>query len=361
MKSPGKSAGVIEVDDEISRGYSSFHPRQAVNLYGHATAERALLDAWAGGRLPHAWLISGAKGIGKATLAFRFARFLLTGPSPDGDMFGAAPSSLQVPKDDPVFARVANFGHPDLVTVERPWNDKNKKWRDEITVDEVRKAGGFFQQTASGGGWRICIVDAADEMNPNAANALLKMLEEPPKQALLLLVAHAPGSLLPTIRSRCRRLVLQPLAADLVDKVLGEALPDLGETERRSLVEIADGSPGRAVALAAAGGVELHAEIEDLLGQLPRLDFGKVHALADKINRAKGARDGFATLADLLDQWLGRAVKRAALGNARQSRTYLAARDRCRHLFDRQDAVNIEKKQVLLNVFSAIEQAARDG
>ena len=355
-----KAPAIVDAED-ISVGYSSYQPRHAENLYGHAGAEKTLLDAWAGGRLPHAWLISGAKGIGKATLAFRFARFLLTGPSPEGDMFGAAPTSLYVPPSDPVFTRVAKFSHPDLMTVERPWNDKTKKWRDEITVDEVRKAGAFFQQTSSSGGWRICIVDAADEMNTNAANALLKVLEEPPKQGLLLLVSHAPGSLLPTIRSRCRRLLLQPLSGDLVEKVVHGVLPDLSDEDRQSLVDIADGSPGRAVALAAAGGVELHAELEGLLGQLPHLDFGKVHALAGRIGGAKGTRDGFATLAELLDQWLGRAVKRAALANSHQSRSYLTARDRCRHLFNRLDAVNLEQKQVLLNVFAAIEQAARTG
>ena len=355
-----KAPAIVDAED-ISVGYSSYQPRHAENLYGHAVAEKTLLDAWAGGRLPHAWLISGAKGIGKATLAFRFARFLLTGPSPDGDMFGAAPTSLHVPPDDPIFARVAKFSHPDLMTVERPWNDKTKKWRDEITVDEVRKAGAFFQQTSSSGGWRICIVDAADEMNTNAANALLKVLEEPPKQGLLLLVSHAPGGLLPTIRSRCRRLPLQPLSGDMVDKVVQGALPDLSVSDRQILVEIADGSPGRAVALAAAGGVELHAELEAMLGQLPRLDFAKVHGLAARLGGAKGGRDGFATLADLLDQWLGRAVKRTALANSHQARTYLTARDRCRHLFNRLDAVNLEQKQVLLNVFAAIEQAARAG
>ena len=166
---------------------NTWQPRHTADLIGHAEAERVLLEAHRSGRLPHAWLLAGQKGIGKATLAFRFARFLLCGES-GLDMFGTPPANLFVDPSEPVFSRIASSGHSDLLTVERSWNDKTNKWRGEIGVDDVRRLGPFFSQTAAEGGWRIAIVDAADEMNRNAQNALLKILEEPPSKGLLLLV-----------------------------------------------------------------------------------------------------------------------------------------------------------------------------
>jgi DNA polymerase-3 subunit delta' len=193
-------------------------PRQNPELFGHAAAERRLLDAWASGRLPHAWLICGPRGIGKATLAYRFARFLLKA----GDATGGSgrPASLASDPQDPVFRRVAAGGHADLLTVERGWDKKRERRRGEIIVDDVRDVGAFLRLTPAEGGWRVVVVDSADEMNPNAANAILKVLEEPPRRAALLLVSHAPGRLLPTIRSRCCRLVLKPLAEDAVARLV---------------------------------------------------------------------------------------------------------------------------------------------
>ncbi|MGB9368216.1 MAG: DNA polymerase III subunit delta', partial [Xanthobacteraceae bacterium] len=186
------------------------HPRQTLSLYGHFGAEQAFLESYRAGRVPHAWLIGGPRGIGKATLAYRMARFVFAYPSPQTAQNAA---SLALPPDHPVVRRVAAQGHPDLLALERVADDKGKVPM-FIPVDMVRRTIGFFGSTAGEGGWRVCIVDSADEMNAAGANALLKILEEPPSRCLLLVVSHAPGRLLPTIRSRCRHLALRALSAE---------------------------------------------------------------------------------------------------------------------------------------------------
>lgn len=337
---------------------STWQPRHAASLVGHAEAEQALLGAYQSGRLPHAWLIGGQKGIGKATLAFRFARFLLRGEH-GADMFGTPPRDLFVDPAEPVFSRIASSGHSDLLTVERSWNDKTNKWRGEIGVDDVRRLGPFFSQTAAEGGWRVAIVDAADEMNRNAQNALLKILEEPPSRGLLLLVCHAPGRLLPTIRSRCRALALRPLDDSAMEKVLGDILPTVQAKERQHLIRLSAGSPGRAMALHAAGGIELDGALNGLLASLGTGELTGWHALADKVSRAKNT-DSFEVVAELLDTWIMRQARGAALaGQPQRAQAWLEARARSTHLFERGDAVNLERKQVLLGVQGALAAAAR--
>src|SRR5271165_3045369 len=176
---------------------SAPEPRANPLLLGHEAAEATLAAALHSGRLHHAWLLTGPAGIGKATLAFRFARRLLAGHGGEG---------LQLDSTHPVFRRVAVGAHADLLTVERAFDPKRKRQRTEIVVDDVRRIGGFLHLTPAEGGWRVVVVDGADELNRNAANALLKVLEEPPPRALLLLTAAAPGRLPATIRSRTRRL-----------------------------------------------------------------------------------------------------------------------------------------------------------
>jgi DNA polymerase-3 subunit delta' len=171
-----------------------------------------LLNAYRSGRIPHAWLIGGAQGIGKATLAYRMARFVLAHRNPLASDVQHA-ETLWVDPSDPVARHVAAGAHGGLLTLERGLNDKGVM-RTVITVDETRETISFFGSTAAVEGWRVCIVDTVDELNPNAANALLKILEEPPRQSLFLLVSHAPARVLPTIQSRCRKLALRPLAVD---------------------------------------------------------------------------------------------------------------------------------------------------
>jgi DNA polymerase-3 subunit delta' len=200
-----------------------------MELFGHETAEKTLLDSWNSGRMPHAWLIAGRRGIGKATLAYRVARFALSqGAEQGGGLFGEDPvvaGNLAVDPAHPVCRQINASGHPDMTTIERSINPTTKKLRGEIVVDDVKRLSSFLSLTTAAGEWRVVIVDAADEMNRNAANALLKGLEEPPANTLFLLLAHAPGRLLPTIRSRCRVLSLSPLPEATVVELLARHAP----------------------------------------------------------------------------------------------------------------------------------------
>src|SRR5437879_2215507 len=199
-------------------------PRANPDLLGHQNAEAELRRLFDSGRMPHALLLSGPRGIGKATLAFRFARFVLAGGAGEGSsplLFAAADNGgLAIPPESGTFRRVASGCHADLLTVERAWDPRRRRLRSEIVVDDAREIGAFLRLTPAEGGWRVVVVDGADEMNRNAANAMLKILEEPPRLALLLLVAHSPGRLLPTIRSLCRRLPLAPLPPAIVRQLV---------------------------------------------------------------------------------------------------------------------------------------------
>src|SRR5262249_39191092 len=197
-------------------------------------------NAYKSGRIPHAWLIGGAQGIGKATLAYRMARFVLTHRDPLSPAVLRA-ETLAIDPDAAAARHIASGAHGSLLALERTANEKGVL-RTVITVDETRGTISFFGSTAAVEGWRVCIVDTVDELNPNAANALLKILEEPPQQSLFLLISHAPARVLPTIQSRCRKLRLRPLATD---DVIGAAA---------AAADIDKNDPALAEAAAAAEG-----------------------------------------------------------------------------------------------------------
>jgi DNA polymerase-3 subunit delta' len=360
---------------EAGLSASPDHPRHTAHLHGHAAAERSFLDAWNAGRLHHAWLIEGPRGIGKATLAYRIARFVLQGrQGPTGGLFGGAlpPASLDIDPESGTFHRVAAAAHADLLTIERSLTDKGRMRR-EIVVADARALPGFFAMTAAEGGFRVAIVDSLDEANRESVNSLLKIVEEPPAQALILLLAHRPGAVLPTIRSRCRRLQLHPLSEADVLTVLREHRPSLVPDEATLLARLAEGAPGRALRLADLGGAELHQQIGNLLGRLPALDLPGVHALGDRLGRnAEG--DGLSVLGELLDWWLTRIIRRAGGGQGTSAEAEegvlarLAGRgsldrwidlwEKAGRLVERAEALNLERKQVVLTLFGALARAA---
>ena len=269
---------------EPDRAPGAPHPRAAPALIGQDQAQARFLEAFNSGRLHHGWLITGPRGVGKATLAWAIARFLIASPPDGGGLFGASPApatSLDIGPDHPVAHRVAALSEPGLFLLRRGVDDKARppRLRSVITVDEVRKLRNFFALSAPGGGRRVVIVDAADEMNPNAANALLKLLEEPPENAVLLLVAHQPMRLLPTIRSRCRELRLGRLAPDDLAAVLRQTGADT--TAGPALLELADGSAGEALTLASLEGPALYARLVAVLAGAPGYDRAGAHALAN--------------------------------------------------------------------------------
>ncbi|APH56890.1 DNA polymerase III, delta' subunit [Granulibacter bethesdensis] len=284
-------------------------PRQTSRLYGHEAVEATLASSVRSGRLHHAWLLTGPAGIGKATLAYRFARWLLAG-APEGESSQQekkADSLLWLSPEHPVFRRVAADTHADLLSIEAGWDERRKRQRTEIVVDDVREIASFLHLTPAEGGWRVVIVDGADTLNRHAANALLKVLEEPPPRAILLLSCSSPGRLLPTIRSRCRMLRLQALEAAPMKDVLATLLPDLAASERDLLAGLSEGAPGRALQLAKEDGLALSRLAEDILRAPPSAS--QRHDLADMLTKGDTA---FSTFMLLLRAILVRMVRQAA-------------------------------------------------
>ncbi len=278
-------------------------PRENDLLLGQTGAEQHLADAVASGRMHHAWLITGPSGIGKATLAYRFARHLLAGGTPQG--------GLALPASNPTFRRVAAGTHADLLTVEREWDEKRKKLRGEIVIDTVRGIAGFLRLTPAEGGWRVVIVDGAEDINRNAANALLKVLEEPPPRAVLILVCSAAGRLLPTIRSRCRRLRMNALDDPTMAALLARYLPEADRARRERLASLSEGSIGRALTLADSDGIPAADLVGRVLDALPHPGSALGHDIADALGRHE---DAFATFMELLRGAVANAVRDVARG-----------------------------------------------
>jgi len=289
-------------------------PRANPLLLGHAGAEATILDSIRTGRMHHAWLIVGPEGVGKATLAYRFARRLLAGrPSED---------SLALDPANPVFRRVAAGSHADLLTIERVFNERTRRMQTQIAVEKVREINTFMSLTPAEGGWRVVVVDGAEELNQASANALLKILEEPPPRAILLLVCSAPGRLLPTIRSRCRRLRLTPLGDEPMGQLLSHYLPRLDVDERGRLITLAEGSPGRAMMLAEDEGLRIAVLVNKLLSDIPDLPMSRGYEIADFLGRGE---TGFATFMDLLRAGVAAAVRDSVRGRAEPEQERLAA------------------------------------
>ena len=344
-------------------------PRANPLLLGHEAAEAELRRLFQAGRLPHAILLAGPRGIGKATLAFRLARFVLAGGVAAGEGLATAPESG-------VFRRVAAGGHADLLTVERSFDPRRRRLRSGILAEEAREIAGFLRLTAAEEGWRVVVVDGAEEMTASAANALLKILEEPPQRSLLLLVSHSPGRLLPTIRSRCRRLPLSALPPALVRELLGSWLPDLPADQHDALAILADGSIGRAIELSEAGGVALYRSLLELLRQMPRLDAGALQGLADRLLRP-GAEAALRAVEELLSRLLAQLALAAARGGTpgeaavegeAQVIASLAARadaarwarlrEEIERSFARAADLNLDRRQALFGAFFAIAERA---
>jgi DNA polymerase III subunit delta' len=330
-------------------------PRETTALFGHAEAEQALLASYQSGRVPHAWLIGGPPGIGKATLAYRFARFVLAHPDPGASEVQKA-KSLAIEPDHAVARRIAAQAQGDLLVLERIVNEQTGKLYTVIRVEDVRRSVSFFGSTAGEGGWRIAIVDAVDDLQREGANALLKVLEEPPERALLLLVSNAPGRVLPTIRSRCRRLLLRPLDAADVARAVAAALEREVDDDILQAAGVADGSVARALGLLDEDAQALRQRVLDLIAQLPEPDPRALHALGD----ALGSSDPqtLETFMDLINGWLS-----TQLTGAAQSKTQMArvaeTWDKINRAARDVEAYNLERKPFAFAVFGALAQAAR--
>lgn len=365
-------AADIELQPEADRLEGFTSPRETPVLFGHAEPQAMITEALASNRMHHAWLLSGPMGIGKATFAYRVARAALARPD-ERDPFGG----LEIDPASATARQVAALSHPGLLVIRRNYDPKAKRFQATIPVDEVRRLKSFLALTADAGSRRVVIVDSADELNINAANALLKSLEEPPPRTLFLLITATPGRLLPTIRSRCRVLSFSPLSEADLKRATAAALRSAGRDEPdeaawSAATVMAGGSPRRALALFENGGLALQARLDKILSALPKLDLKSVHALGDELQGAANEQK-FQLFFSLLENTLARLIKAAALDSGHPADLALAqkligearlatfaglwetiARDKAGTL-----ALNLDRKSLILACFARLEAAAK--
>lgn len=368
------AAQQVEALPEADRLGDFPHPRDTARLFGLEAGEAMLAEALAEGRTHHAWLLSGPQGIGKATLAYRFARAALASPD-ERDPSG---TSLSVPENSIAARQVRALSHPGLLLIRRPYDTKAKRFTTSIPVDEVRRLRSFLSHRAAGDGWRVVIVDQADDLNVNAANALLKSLEEPPERTVFLLISSAPGQLVPTIRSRCRDLVLPALSDKDLRAAAEQALavaelkaPD--QSEWSALIALAGGSTGRLLGLLGGGGIELQGHVDRLIETLPRVDWNAVHRLGDEL-QPTAANERFELFYELLLETLARLIRVAVTGEGTDAERQRASRimgearlasfaglwERIAREKAQTVGLNLDRKGLILDTAANLAAAAQD-
>ena len=328
-------------------------------LMGHEYAEKILLDAWKNNSLHNSWLISGVEGIGKATLAYRFARFLLAADESKKDSY----NSLNVAESSDVFRLVASDSHPDLKVLSRDYTETDRKKilkaikdgeplsADEmsglkkssfIKVDDVRLINEFLSKRASNDGWRVVIVDSVDDMNSASANAILKILEEPPHKTMMILISHNPNRLLATIKSRCSKLDLRPLDDVTVASLLRRYRPTLSEPQVKQLVSICSGSIGKAIIYADNDALGLYSELSSLLAAGAKF---KINDLLRFCDDALESEERFYLTQELILKCMAEKLKSSS-----QPENVLEVWDKTLKMFDNVERINMDKKQTLINV-----------
>jgi DNA polymerase-3 subunit delta' len=368
----------IEALPESDRLSGFPHPRHTVNLFGHEGAERGLAEAFQGGRMHHGWLIAGREGVGKATLAYRLARHVLA-EAHERDPFA---QTLAVADDATASRQVRALSHPGLLLLRRPWDAKSKRFTTTIPIDEVRRLRAFLGHRGAEDAWRVVLVDSADDLNTNAANALLKSLEEPPARTIFLLLTARPGDILPTIRSRCRLLHLEPLGSEPLRKAVRQALTASSEdvtdalpapSEWPILERLAEGSVRRLLGLRGGGGLALYQRVYGLITALPKVDWAAVHTLSDEL-AGTAAEQRFMLFYDLLLGMLERLIRAGAGAGAGDTDEVALARRLMPEgslatwaelwetlVQEKADAVllNLDRKSLIMGSFIRLERAAK--
>ena len=325
------------------------HPREVFELTGHEGAETAFEEARSRGRLHHAWLLTGTEGVGKATFAYRAARRLLGAPP------NAAYGVLGASPDHPVSRQIIARSHPDIMVLERFGDDG--KPRKSIPVDEARKLGDFFSKSPASAPHRVAIIDAADDLNVNAANAVLKTLEEPPPRGVILLISHSPGGLLPTIRSRCRRLAFQALPENEVTSFVS-ARTNANPEEAIRLARMSRGAPGKALALALAGAVAVDDAAKEILLSLPGMDEALALSLADRFRGGEGQAQFNLLLERLAERVHAHVTRLAAEGHGGLDR-WASAWETLQRLPREVEAVNLDRADAFFTALAELRAAAR--
>jgi DNA polymerase-3 subunit delta' len=339
-------------EEEVDPREGPLHPRHRRHIHGHEAAERRLLDAYHSGKFHHAWLLTGPKGVGKATLAYRLAKYLLRYP----DASSAPPDSLSLPDGDTVAAQVDARAHPDLLVIQR--EVEKGKLKAGINVTVSRKAASFFSKTAGAGGWRVAIVDAVEDMNIASANAILKTLEEPPENSVFILVCNQRGRILPTIRSRCIELPLAPLPDESVGAALDSLPGDLAAAAAK-LVEQAQGSPGFALELAETGAGRIFSRFAQAAERGAVDQMTRMQVATELYGR--GTDDRFRLFCGLLEGWLVTAARQAAATPATADRALALAQahGRITHSIRETNALNLDRRLTVLQAFDLIDKARR--
>ena len=317
----------------------TWHPRHVTNLLGHDAAENRVLSAFASGKIHHAWLITGPQGIGKASLAYRFATSVL----------GSTDTQSRAAH------WISSRAHPDLFVLERKWDSKAKKLKSEMAVDDARQLSEFFGLTAGGGGWRIAIIDTADDLNIASANALLKLIEEPPPKSIILLVCNQPGRLLRTIRSRCMSIELQPLTRESTLAVL-KSLPLDEPPSAEALdmaVTLANGSPGRALELLGSSGAKSFAAFQSM----PRIAPAALIDFGNRFSSKSTSADEFEVFCNLLEAWIGAQARQQAMegGGQAMAEAYTAIGHSIRQTY----ALNLDRRQSVIHALSLLDEALK--
>lgn len=329
-------------------------PREQSHLVGHEGAIAAFAEAIEGRRLHHAWLIGGPRGIGKATLAYHIARRLVGGPNTL-----VHSSSLDEPVEHPAMRQVAALSHPNLVALRRAQQPGAKTLPTKISIDAVRKALELFGSTAGADGYRVCIVDSAEDLNANSANALLKMVEEPPPRSIFLIVSHAPGRLLPTIRSRCRTLTLRPLCSDHVREVIENFPPPFVQPNRDAIARaasLAEGSVPRAVALLDPVTAALNDDFNALLAEVGRPDWRRIAKFAESLG-GRDSDESLMMLRDALQRFFSQEIERRKDQDLAGLVSLVEVSDRIEAAARDATIYNLDRRALVLSIFGDLAGA----
>jgi DNA polymerase-3 subunit delta' len=321
-------------------------PQQNPHLFGHDAAASRFMTAFQSGRMHHAWLITGMEGIGKTTLAYHMAHYVMSGGQ---NIIGA------VNPAQPAARLIAAEAHPDMFVLRRALDDKSGELKDSIAAEDARQIAPFLRRTATHGGWRIALIDEAHRLNRHGQNAILKIIEEPPRNSLIIMTVTAAGALLPTIRSRCSLLALQPLEALALQQALDSQGINLDDnSDAAQLIDLAQGSAGFLMRLLQTEALEFYGELQSLLNQFSMV---KLHQLADRIGK-KADGELYDVIVRLIIDHGRREIVQASQAGQGSLAQKLAVWDKIRNLFNQTDYARLDRKLAFVQAVTTLHQAA---